>query len=94
MINNNTVSSIEAISSSDSIANELTRKSLSTFELLIDILYQFIKKERNNPNKKILNKRSKIIIGIKSNPSLCVSNSIKNLNFDTNGNKYSVSAEL
>ena len=63
--NNKTVSSIDAISSSDSIVNELTRKSVSTLLLFTETLYQFIKNDTNNPNKPIFQIKSKITNGIK-----------------------------
>ena len=79
---NITVSSIEAISSSDSIVKELTKKSLSTLLLLTETLYQCIKNDTNKPNNAIFQIKSKITNGIKITFSFDVSNSTKNLILD------------
>jgi len=77
------VSSIDAISSSDSIVNELTKKSLSTLLLLTDTLYQCIKKDIKIPNNANFQIKSKITNGIKIIFSLDVSISIKKRTLDT-----------
>jgi hypothetical protein len=92
--NSSTVSSMEAISSSDSIVNELTRKSLSTLLLLTDVLYQYIKNETNTPKSAIFQIKSNTTNGIKITPSFDVSNSTKNRIFDTYGSIKSTIALL
>jgi len=67
--NNKTVSSIEAISSSDSIVSEFTKKSLSTLLLLTETLYQFIRNETKMPNNASFHIRSNITKGISITPS-------------------------
>jgi len=68
-INNKTVSSIEEISSSDSIDKELTRKSLSMLLLFGEAVYQFRKNEIKIPNAATFQITSNIINGIKIIPS-------------------------
>jgi hypothetical protein len=61
---------MDAISSSDSIDKELTKKSLSTLLLFTDMKYQFIKNDTKIPTKLILKIISNSIKGIKIIPSL------------------------
>jgi hypothetical protein len=61
---------MDAISSSDSIDKELTKKSLSTLLLFTDMEYQFIKNDTKIPTKLILKIISNSIKGIKIIPSL------------------------
>jgi hypothetical protein len=74
---------MEAISSSASIVNELTKKSLSTLLLLTETLYQFIRNETNIPNTAIFQTISNITNGINITPSFAVSISTKKRIFDT-----------
>jgi len=89
-----TVSSIDAISSSDSIVKELTKKSLSILLLFTETLYQYIKNETKIPNNVIFQIISKITNGIKITFSFDVSNSIKKRTFDIYGNIKSIIAPL
>jgi hypothetical protein len=86
------VSSVDAISSSDSIDNELTRKSLSMLLLFGETLYQFNRNETKIPSKATFHVRSNNTKGIKIIPSACVSNSIKNRIFEIFGKIKSKSA--
>jgi hypothetical protein len=88
------VSSIEAISSSDSIVNELTKKSLSTLLEFTETLYQCIKNDTKIPNNAIFQIKSKITNGIKTTLSFEVSISTKKRTFDIYGNTKSISALL
>jgi len=69
---------MDAISSSDSIDKELTKKSLSTFSLFTVILYQCMKNETNILNSAIFHIKSNKTNGIKMIPSFKVSSSITN----------------
>jgi len=73
---------MDAISSSDSIVNEFTKKSLSKLFVLVEVLYQCIKKETKIPNNAIFQNKSKITNGINITFSLLVSISIKKRTFD------------
>jgi hypothetical protein len=88
------VSSIDAISSSDSIVNEFTKKSLSRLLSVAATVYQLNKNKSKSPTKNIFHNMSSKINGIKITPSVWVSNSIKNLKLVIYGKIKSVNALL
>jgi hypothetical protein len=83
---------MEAISSSDSMDNELTKKSLSTLLLFIDIEYQCNKNDTIIPKNPIFQSKSSITNGIKIKFSEYDSNSTTNLKLETTGKTKSTKA--